>query len=118
MGEEEDHKKPNQSKLRFDIQGIKDLDVAWKFQATNGAKVAPFIGLKGSDLNMHSMINTYYAAVTDIARYRVRLLLVLLLLSLSCYMCPRLLNLTTLFLDILRPPRRITSSKCPTFARN
>ena len=56
-------RKPNQPRLRFDLEKLRDPDVACTFQATVGGKFAPLIGL--SDTNMDTMITTYNTAVTD-----------------------------------------------------
>ena len=38
-------RKPNQQRLRFDLEKLRDPDVAWTFQATIGGKFAPLTGL-------------------------------------------------------------------------
>ena len=58
-------RKPNQPRLRFDLEKLRDPDVACTFQATIGGKFAPLIGL--SDEDMDTMITTYNTAVTDAA---------------------------------------------------
>ena len=58
-------RKPNQPRLRFDLEKLRDPDVACTFQATIGGKFAPLIGL--SDVDMDIMITTYTTAVTDAA---------------------------------------------------
>ena len=58
-------RKPNQPKLRFDFERLRNPDVACTFQATIGGKFAPLIGL--SDDDMDTMITTYNTAVTDAA---------------------------------------------------
>ena len=40
-------RKPNQPRLRFDLEKLRDPDVACTFQATIGGKFAPLIGLSG-----------------------------------------------------------------------
>ena len=55
-------RKPNQPRLRFDLEKLRDPDVACTFQATTGGKFAPLIGLSDED-----MITTYKTAVTDAA---------------------------------------------------
>ena len=59
--------KPNQPRLRFDLEKLSDPDVACTFQATIGGKFAPLIGLSGEDMDMDTMITTYNTAVTDAA---------------------------------------------------
>ena len=58
-------RKPNQPRLRFDLEKLRNPDVACTFQATIGGKFAPLIGL--SDEDMDTMITTYNTAVTDAA---------------------------------------------------
>ena len=57
--------KPNQPRLRFDLEKLRDLDVACTFQATIGGKFAPLIGLSDEDMDMDTMNTTYNTAVTD-----------------------------------------------------
>ena len=60
-------RKPNQPRLRFDLEKLRDPDVACTFQATIGGKFAPLIGLSDEDMDMDTMITTYNTAVTDAA---------------------------------------------------
>ena len=60
-------RKPNQPRLRFDLEKLRDPDVACTFQATIGGKFAPLIGLRDEDMDMDTMITTYNTAVTDAA---------------------------------------------------
>ena len=60
-------RKPNQPRLRFDLEKLRNPDVACTFQATIGGKFAPLIGLSGEDMDMDTMITTYKTAVTDAA---------------------------------------------------
>ena len=60
-------RKPNQLRLRFDLEKQRDSDVACTFQATIGGKFAPLIGLSNEDMDMDTMITTYNTAVTDAA---------------------------------------------------
>ena len=60
-------RKPNQPRLRFDLEKLRDPDVACIFQATIGRKLAPLIGLSDEDMDMDTMITTYNTAVTDAA---------------------------------------------------
>ena len=58
-------RKPNQPRLRFDLEKLRNPNVACTFQATIGGKFAPLIGL--SDEDMDTMITTYNTAMTDAA---------------------------------------------------
>ena len=49
-------RKPNQPRLRFDLEKLWDPDVACTFQATIGGKFAPLIGLSDEDMDMDTMI--------------------------------------------------------------
>ena len=60
-------RKPNQPRLRFDLEKLRDPDVACTFQATIGVKFAPPSGLSDEDMDMDTMITTYNTAVTDAA---------------------------------------------------
>ena len=60
-------RKPNQPRLRFDLEKLRDPDVACTLQATIGGKFAPLIGLSDEDMDMDTMITTYNTAVTDAA---------------------------------------------------
>ena len=60
-------RKPNQPRLRFDLEKLRNLDVACTFQATIGGKFAPLIGLSDEDTDMDTIITTYNKAVTDAA---------------------------------------------------
>ena len=56
-----------QPRLRFDLEKLRDPDVACTFQATIGGKFAPLTGLSDEDMDMDTMITTYNTAVTDAA---------------------------------------------------
>ena len=60
-------RKPNQPRLRFDLEKLRDPDVACTFQATIVGKFAPLIGLSDKDMDMYTMITTYNTAVTSAA---------------------------------------------------
>ena len=60
-------RKPNQPRLRFDLEKLRDPDVACTFQATVGGKFAPLIRLRDEDMDINTMITTYNTAVTDAA---------------------------------------------------
>ena len=44
-------KKPNQPRIKFDLEKLRDSDVACTFQATIGGKFAPLIGLSDEDMD-------------------------------------------------------------------
>ena len=46
-------RKPNQQRLRFDLEKLKDPDVACTFQATMDGKFAPLIGLGDEDMDIY-----------------------------------------------------------------
>ena len=60
MNCEVESRKPNQPRLRFDLEKLRDPDVACTFQATIG-------GLSDEDMDMDTMITTYNTTVTDAA---------------------------------------------------
>ena len=60
-------RKPNQPRLRFDLEKLRNPDVACTFQATTNGKFAPLIGLSDEDMDMDTVITTYNIAVTDAA---------------------------------------------------
>ena len=61
------NKKPTQSRPRFDLEKLRNPDVADTFQATIGGNFAPLINLRDDDIDTDSMITTYNTAVTDTA---------------------------------------------------
>ena len=60
-------RKPNQPRLRFDLEKLRDPDMACTFQATIGGKFAPLIALSDEDMDMDTMITTYNTTITDAA---------------------------------------------------
>ena len=60
-------RKPNQPRLRFDLEKLRDPYVACTFQTTIGGKFAPLNGLRDEDMDVNTMIATYNTAVTDAA---------------------------------------------------
>ena len=60
-------RKPNQPRLRFDLEKLRDPDVACTFQATICGKFTPLSGLRDKDMDINTMITTYNTAVTDAA---------------------------------------------------
>ena len=61
-------RKPNQPRLKFDLEKLRDPDVACTFRATKVGKFAPLIGLIDEDMDIDTMITTYNTAVTYAAR--------------------------------------------------
>ena len=61
-------RKPNQPRLRFDLEKLRDPDVACTFQATIGGKFAPLIGLSDEDMDIDTMITTYNKPVRYLGR--------------------------------------------------
>ena len=60
-------RKPNQPRPRFDLEKLRDPDMACTFQAMIYVKFAPLIGLSDEDMDMDIMITTYNTAVIDVA---------------------------------------------------
>ena len=60
-------KKPNQPRLRFGLEKLRDPDMACTFQATIGGKFVPLIGLSDEDMDIDTISTTYNTAVTDAA---------------------------------------------------
>ena len=58
-------RKPNQPRLRSDLEKLRDPDVACTFQATICGKFTPLIGLRDEDMDINTMITTYNTSVTD-----------------------------------------------------
>ena len=54
-------RKPAQPRMRFDLEKLRDPDVACAFQATVGGKFAPHY----DDMDIDTMITTYNTALTD-----------------------------------------------------
>ena len=59
--------KAKSAKKSFNLEKLRDPDVACTFQATIGGKFAPLIGLSDEDMSIDTMITTYNTAVTDAA---------------------------------------------------
>ena len=49
-------RKPNQTRQRFDLEKLRDPDVACTFQAMIGGKFAPLSGLSDEGKDMDTMI--------------------------------------------------------------
>ena len=61
-------RKPNQPRLKFVLEKLRDLDVACTFQTTICGKFTPLVGLRDRDMDINTMITTMYnTAVTDAA---------------------------------------------------
>ena len=60
-------RQPNKPRLRFDLEKLRDPDMACTSQATIGGKYTPLIGLRDEDMDINTMITTYNTAVTDAA---------------------------------------------------
>ena len=53
--------------LKFDLEKLRDPDVASTFQATIGGKFAPLIGLRNEDMYINTMITTNNTTLTGAA---------------------------------------------------
>ena len=60
-------KMPTQSRLRFDLEKLRNLDVTGTFQAIKGGKFAPLINLRDNGIDIDSVITTDNTIVTDTA---------------------------------------------------
>ena len=60
-------RKPNEPRLRFTLEKLRDPGVACTFQATIGGKFPLLIGPRDEDMDINTMITTYNTAVTDAA---------------------------------------------------
>ena len=52
------------SRLRFELEKLRNPDVASTVKATIGGKFAPLINLRDDDIDIDSMINIYNTVVT------------------------------------------------------
>ena len=59
--------KKGPTRIRFDLDKLKDPQIAESFQAMIGGKFAPLITLDADQTDMNSLINTFNTAVTDTA---------------------------------------------------
>lgn len=64
-------KRLTQARLSFDLEKLRNLDVADTFQASVGGKLSPLFNLRYNDMDIDSIITIYITAVTDIARRNV-----------------------------------------------
>ena len=59
--------KPKRTRLKFDLEKLKDPNVLQTFQAMIGEKFAPLTIMSNEDTHIDSMITTFNAAVTETA---------------------------------------------------
>ena len=60
-------RKPTQPSLSFDVENLRDPDVACAFQTIVDEKFVPLIGLRHEDMDIDTMITTYNTSFTDVA---------------------------------------------------
>ena len=60
-------KKPNQLRIKFDLEMLKDPAVAQDFAANIGGKFAPLLCLNDTDLDLDSVTDTFNSALIDTA---------------------------------------------------
>ena len=61
-------RKPNLPRLSFDLEKMRDPNVACLFQARIGRKFAPLVGLRDEDIDINTMITNDNTAVIDTAK--------------------------------------------------
>ena len=59
--------KPKHTRLKFDLEKLKDPDVLETFQAMISGKFAPITIMNNKDTDIDSMITTFNTALTEIA---------------------------------------------------
>ena len=59
--------KPKNTRLKFDLEKLKDPNVLETYQAMNGGRFAPLTILSNEDTDIDSMITTFNTAVTKTA---------------------------------------------------
>ena len=59
--------KPRHTRLKFDLEKLKDPNVLETFQAMIDGKFAPFNIMNNEDTDMDSMVTTFNTAVTETA---------------------------------------------------
>ena len=59
--------KPKHTRLKFDLEKLKDPKVLENFQAMIGGRFAPLTIMSNEDTDIHSMITTFNTAVTETA---------------------------------------------------
>ncbi|XP_072051944.1 uncharacterized protein [Amphiura filiformis] len=60
-------KKPKQLRVKFDLEKLRDPDVAREFSANIGGKFAPLICMNDTDLDLDSLTDTFNTALTETA---------------------------------------------------
>ena len=60
-------KKQGQTRIRFDLEHLRDPDVVEAYQVMIGGKFAPLLMLDAEDTDMDTMVDTFNTAVTDTA---------------------------------------------------
>ena len=60
--------KPKHTRLKFDLEKLKDPNVLETFQAMIGRKFAPLTIMDNKDADLDSMITNFNTAVTETAR--------------------------------------------------
>ena len=59
--------KPKHTRLKFDLEKLKDPNVLESFQAMIGGRFAPLTIMSNEDTDIESMITTFNTAVTETA---------------------------------------------------
>ena len=59
--------KPKHTRLKFDLEKLKDPNVLEGFQAMIGGKFAPLTTMNGEDTDTDTMVITFNTAVTETA---------------------------------------------------
>ena len=59
--------KPKHTRLKFDLEKLKDPNVLESFQAMIGGRFAPLTVMSNEDTDIDSMITTFNTAVTETA---------------------------------------------------
>ena len=59
--------KPKHTRLKFDLEKLKDPNVLENFQAMIGGRFAPLTIMSNDDTDIDSMITTFNTAVTETA---------------------------------------------------
>ena len=59
--------KPKHTRLKFDLEKLKDLNVLETFQAMIGGKFAPLTIMNNKDVDKDSIITAFNMAVTETA---------------------------------------------------
>ena len=59
--------KPKHTRLKFDLEKLKDPNVLETFQAMVGGKFAPLTIMNSEDTDMGTMITTFNTAITETA---------------------------------------------------